>query len=98
MKDDGVSCLSPNEALHGSQPHHCFQGASSHRRRRQVIWGVSPSLPNSVFLLGLAVGAVCAGFAISATCEMSVKRATIAPGIYLAIQTAFSLAFYFMTR
>ena len=45
-------------------------------------------LPPSLFPIGLAVGAICAGFAISFTCGMGVKRACIAAGIYLAIQVA----------
>jgi hypothetical protein len=59
---------------------------------------INALLPAELFLVGLAVGAVCAGFAIAATCGMSVKRATIAAGIYLGIQTAISLVFYFITR
>ena len=55
-------------------------------------------LPPSLFIIGLAVGAACAGFAISATCGMSVKRASIAAGIYLAIQTVISVGFYALTR
>jgi hypothetical protein len=55
-------------------------------------------LPPALFIVGLAVGALCAGFAISALCGMGVKRATIAAGIYLAIQAAISLGFYFMTK
>jgi hypothetical protein len=41
---------------------------------------------------------VCAGCAISALCGMSVKRATIAASIYLAIQAAFSLVLWLMSR
>jgi hypothetical protein len=59
---------------------------------------INALLPASSFLVGLVVGAVCAGFVIAATCGMSVKRACIAAGIYLAIQTAISLAFFLMTR
>jgi hypothetical protein len=55
-------------------------------------------LPPGLFIIGLAVGAVCAGLAISATCGMTVKRASIAAGIYLAIQTVISLGFYALTR
>ncbi|MBI3410831.1 MAG: hypothetical protein HY040_21045 [Planctomycetes bacterium] len=55
-------------------------------------------LPPSLFIIGLAVGAVCAGLAISATCGMSVKRASIAAGIYLAIQAVISAGFYAMTQ
>jgi hypothetical protein len=55
-------------------------------------------LPAALFIIGLAVGAVCAGFAISAMTGMSVKRASIAAAIYLAIQTAISTALYFATK
>jgi hypothetical protein len=55
-------------------------------------------LPPPLFLVGLMVGAVCAGFAISWTCGMGVKRACIAAGIYLAIQAAISLAFFLLTK
>jgi hypothetical protein len=48
-------------------------------------------LPPSFFIVGLAVGALCAGLAISALCGMTVKRASIAAAIYLGIQTAISL-------
>jgi hypothetical protein len=54
---------------------------------------VNAVLPPSLFFVGLAVGAICAGFAISAMCGMSVKRATIAVSIYLAIQIGISLLF-----
>ncbi|HWE40021.1 MAG TPA: hypothetical protein VG406_25950 [Isosphaeraceae bacterium] len=54
---------------------------------------INALLPPGLFFIGLAVGAVCAGFAISATCGMTVKRASIAAGIYLGIQVAISLAF-----
>jgi hypothetical protein len=59
---------------------------------------VNALLPASLFIVGLAVGSVCAGFSISATCGMSVKRASIAAAIYLAIQAAISLAFHLLTR
>lgn len=52
---------------------------------------INAFLPPSLFIVGLAVGAFCAGCAISATCGMSVKRASIAAGIYLAIQAGMSL-------
>jgi hypothetical protein len=57
---------------------------------------INALLPPYLFIVGLAVGAVCAGFAISWTCGMTVKRATIAAGIYLAIQAAISLTFYLL--
>jgi hypothetical protein len=59
---------------------------------------INALLPPALFIIGLAVGAVCAGFAISAATGMGVKRATIAGGIYLAIQAAISLAFLLLLR
>ncbi len=59
---------------------------------------INALLPPELFVIGLAVGAVCAGLAISATCGMSVKRASIAAGIYLASQSVISLVFYVMTK
>jgi hypothetical protein len=53
-------------------------------------------LPSYLFVVGLAVGAICAGFAISAACGMTVKRASIAAGIYLALQSGISLVFQSM--
>jgi hypothetical protein len=55
---------------------------------------VNAFLPPSLFIVGLAVGSLCAGLAISATCGMTVKRASIAASIYLVIQTAISLVFW----
>ncbi len=45
----------------------------------------------SFYLVALAAGAVCGGLAISAFCGMTVKRAGIAVGIFLAIQLVLSL-------
>jgi hypothetical protein len=59
---------------------------------------INALLPPELFIIGLAVGALCAGLAISATTGMGVKRASIAAGIYLAIQTAISLGLSFATR
>lgn len=59
---------------------------------------INAFLPPLLFLVGLTVGAVCAGFAISATCGMSVKRASIAAGIYLAIAAGISLTFQLLLR
>ena len=59
---------------------------------------VNAVLPPELFVIGLAVGAVCAGFAIAATCGMSVKRASIAAGIYLAFQVVLSLVLRAMFR
>ncbi len=57
---------------------------------------INAFLPPSLFLVGLTVGAICAGCAISALCGMSVKRASIAAGIYLAIQAGMSLLLQLM--
>jgi hypothetical protein len=59
---------------------------------------INALLPPPLFLVGLIVGAVCAGFAISWVCGMGVKRACIAAGIYLAIQAAISLGFFLLTK
>ena len=45
-------------------------------------------LPPSLFPIGLAAGAIWAGFAISFTRGMGVMRACVAAAIYLAIQVA----------
>jgi hypothetical protein len=49
---------------------------------------INAMLPQNLFIVGLAVGAVIAGCAISALCGMSVKRASIAASIYLVIQVS----------
>ena len=54
-------------------------------------------LPPGLFIVGLAVGALCSGLAISAMRGMSVKRASIAASIYLGIQTAITLVFWSIT-
>jgi hypothetical protein len=59
---------------------------------------INALLPPGLFIIGLAVGAVCAGFTISALTGMSVKRASIAAAIYLSIQAAISLVFYLTTQ
>jgi hypothetical protein len=59
---------------------------------------INAALPPGYFIVGLAVGAVCAAFVISMTCGMSLKRAFIAAGIYLGIQTALSVALYAMMK
>jgi hypothetical protein len=59
---------------------------------------INALLPPGLFIIGLAVGALCAGFAISATCGMSVKRASIASGIYFAIQSTLSLGLYVLSK
>lgn len=53
---------------------------------------VNALLPPELFIIGLVVGAGCAGLAISATTGMSVKRASLAAGIYLAVQVVLSFA------
>jgi hypothetical protein len=58
-------------------------------------WIINALLPPELFIIGLAVGALCAGCVISATCGMSVKRATIAASIYLGIQLVLSAVLYF---
>ena len=52
---------------------------------------INSMLPPNLFIVGLAVGALCAGCAISALCGMSVKRASIAATIYLVIQAGIEL-------
>ena len=58
---------------------------------------INAILPPYLFFIGLAVGAALAGLAISALVGMSVRRASIAAGIYLAIQTVISLLLYLVT-
>lgn len=53
---------------------------------------INAFLPSNLFIIGAVVGAVIGGFAISALCGMSVKRASIAAGIFLAIQVGMSFA------
>jgi hypothetical protein len=59
---------------------------------------INALLPPNLFIVGLAVGAACAGLAIATTCGMSVQRAGIAAAIYLAIQSGISLLFYLGTQ
>lgn len=59
---------------------------------------VNAFLPPPMFFVGLAVGAVCAGIAISAMFGMTVKRASIAVGIYFVIVSGIELGFFLMTR
>jgi hypothetical protein len=54
---------------------------------------INAFLSPALFIIGLTVGAILAGLAISAMCGMSVKRASIAAGIYLGLQAAISLLF-----
>jgi hypothetical protein len=48
-------------------------------------------LPSGLFFVGSIVGAITGGIAISALCGMSLKRASIAAGIYLVIQIGIAL-------
>ncbi len=59
---------------------------------------INALLPPELFLVGLVVGAACATLAISATCAMTIQRASLAAGIYLALQTVLSAVFYFTTK
>ena len=59
---------------------------------------INALLPPGWFIVGLAVGALCAGFAIAGTCGMGVKRACIAAGIWLTIQAVIDIALFFATR
>ncbi|OWK35807.1 hypothetical protein [Fimbriiglobus ruber] len=52
---------------------------------------VNALVPPELFFIGLAVGAICAGFAIMVTCGMTFQRSFVAAGIYLAIQVVLSL-------
>jgi len=55
-------------------------------------------LPPELFIVGLVVGSLCAALAITALCGMSLKRAGIAAGIYLAIQAAINLLFFWLSK
>lgn len=64
-----------------------------------VVSAVAGALiPVGNFVLGPVVGAVVGGGVISATCGMSVGRASIAAGIYLAIQIALGWGVYLLMR
>src|SRR5262245_35134394 len=68
-----------------------------------VLAGVIPAaiiglLLRPLFLVGLAVGAVSAGFAIARTCGMGVKRAIIAAAVGLGIQAAITAVFWLVAR
>jgi hypothetical protein len=54
---------------------------------------VNAFLPNFLAFVGAIVGAVVGGFAISALCGMSVKRASIAAGIWLVLIIGISFVF-----
>jgi hypothetical protein len=59
---------------------------------------INALLPPGLFIIGLTVGAACAGIAIAATCGMGLQRAFIAAGIYLGCQATISLLVYLMTQ
>ncbi len=52
---------------------------------------INALLPGRLFLVGAIAGAITGACAISALCGMSVKRAAVAAGIYLAISIGMSL-------
>ena len=52
---------------------------------------VSSLLPGPLSLLGIPAGAVVGAFVISFLCDMSLKRSTIAAGIYLGIRLILGL-------
>jgi len=54
---------------------------------------VNAFLPNALSFVGAIVGAVTGGFAIPALCGMSVQRASIAAGIWLALIIGISFVF-----
>jgi hypothetical protein len=58
---------------------------------------INAFLPPAFFLVGLVVGAICAGLAISAMTGMSVKRASIAASIFLAFQAVIDLIFLLLS-
>jgi hypothetical protein len=57
---------------------------------------INAFLPPELSFVGLTVGSVFAGCAISAFCGMTVKRATIAATIWFAIQFAMSVGLQLM--
>jgi hypothetical protein len=54
---------------------------------------VNAFLPSALFAVGALVGAFTGGVAISWRCGMSFKRASIAAGIWLAVEIGLGLAF-----
>ena len=52
---------------------------------------INALLPDFLFVIGLVVGTVCAGCAISYMVGMTLKRAIIAASIYLAVEFLVSL-------
>lgn len=61
-------------------------------------WIINLLLPPGLFIIGLTVGALCAALAIAALCGMGLQRASIAAGIYLAIQAAINLVFFLWAK
>lgn len=59
---------------------------------------INALLPPEFFLVGLVVGAACAGLVISALTGMSLKRAAVAASIFLAIQAVIDLAFLMLSK
>lgn len=59
---------------------------------------VNSLIPPEFFLVGLAVGAVAAGLAISALCGMTLKRASIAAGIYLVLHAGMTFGLQLMLQ
>ncbi len=57
---------------------------------------INAFLPPNLFIVGVLVGALCAGVAISYFCQMAFQRALIAAGIYFGCQIALSLLLYAM--
>jgi|ERR1043166_3265779 hypothetical protein len=56
---------------------------------------INAILPDFLFFIGLVIGAVCAGCAISYMVGMTLKRAMIAAAIYFAVMFAISLTCLF---
>ncbi len=52
---------------------------------------LSMVLPSGSGVVAMLAGAICAAFAIAATCGMSLKRAGIASAIYFVIQIIISM-------
>ena len=63
-----------------------------------VSGGAEWLAPVGAWLLGPLAGALAGGVVISATCGMTLRRASIAAGIYLALQIALWFAVAAMMR
>lgn len=59
---------------------------------------INSTLHKDYHLVGTAVGAVCAAFAIAASCDMSLKRSFTAAFLYFCAQSVLTLGFSGMTR